>query len=305
MNAIAGSSCGISNKGESMRKVVNRLYNTPVLFAVVLVLGFILTSELTYRLMRPIENDVVYFILRCTTEILLATALALWLKRKIGRGFVIGFTWRRLGKAFFLLIACYIGLASNFLNMFGAFANVDPSASASQILGAVTSGFFSGLRPGVVEELVCRVCVMGYLMYVWAKKPNRIFSAVFLSSLIFGLAHLNNLQDQALPEVLTQCVYSTAIGMLYGAVYARTRNIVAPMVIHSLTDISVFIQNDLPVMTGGLAPVGEVVANADIASLIVPILFAALWFGAAMFLMRKKKRHEVEALWKVEEPVVE
>ena len=94
---------------------------------------------------------------------------------------------------------------------------------------------------------------------------------------------------------LFQVLYASAIGLMFGAVYARTRNIIVTMIVHSLIDISAdFHINFYPELAAASEEItqnltgGEVVAN-----LALTITGLAVGF----YLLRPSKRHEIESHW--------
>uniref|UniRef100_UPI00286E6816 CPBP family intramembrane glutamic endopeptidase n=1 Tax=Chamaesiphon sp. VAR_69_metabat_338 TaxID=2964704 RepID=UPI00286E6816 len=57
------------------------------------------------------------------------------------------------------------------------------------------------------------------------------WAAIGISALIFGVAHLS----------LSEIVPLTTLGIILGTVYARTRNLLAPMLLHSLWNSSTLV----------------------------------------------------------------
>jgi membrane protease YdiL (CAAX protease family) len=73
-----------------------------------------------------------------------------------------------------------------------------------------------GLIGPIVEELVCRGAVMSLLL------PYGEKSAILFSSLLFGLMHGN----------FYQLFYAVGLGLILGYVYARTRRLLYPCLLH-------------------------------------------------------------------------
>ncbi|MGT2965515.1 CPBP family intramembrane glutamic endopeptidase, partial [Streptococcus acidominimus] len=61
---------------------------------------------------------------------------------------------------------------------------------------------------------------------------KNVLQAVLISSLAFGLAHLGNLQTQALDVTLFQVYYAMAMGIYFAAVVIRTRSLWWAIFIH-------------------------------------------------------------------------
>ena len=100
------------------------------------------------------------------------------------------------------------------------------------------------LFTGLPEEILFRGLIHNLL--AGRMKENRSeFSVLLISSVIFGLAHVNNLnppflfihlfdKDWAIPW--TYVVLATIAGWFYGLAYIRTRSILAPAILHAMVD---------------------------------------------------------------------
>lgn len=149
---------------------------------------------------------------------------------------------------------------------------------------AVIAAIFHGIGPGVSEEVFCRGFTVSNLMRIWKDKPNRIFLSVLVSGAAFGLLHaVNVIVTGDTFAAIIQVIYTAAIGIFYGAVFIRSRNVWGVILMHTLTDISAFIA----VFDGN-------VSGMDIVFCVVgSLIFIAL----ALYLIRPAKRAEIDALW--------
>lgn len=150
---------------------------------------------------------------------------------------------------------------------------------------------------GLYEEVLCRGLLVGHMMYHWKNDPKMIKKSVLCSSVIFGVLHIGNLFSGAgLIVTLIQVVYATVLGILFAAIYVRTRNIWAVALVHCLVDFSAFIITMFTVpQPNPVEP--EAGAGSSLAFLLIllgSVIFIA-WF--AMFLIRKKKHDEIVKLW--------
>lgn len=87
------------------------------------------------------------------------------------------------------------------------------------------------LAVGTAEEFIFRVLLLG-----WLVTKLRAPSALVVSSLVFGVAHLQELSVLGILSVVPQ----TAGGFVLGAVYLRTRNPLAPIIAHAWWDFPYF-----------------------------------------------------------------
>lgn len=149
---------------------------------------------------------------------------------------------------------------------------------------AVFAAIVHGIGPGVSEEVFCRGFATSNLMRIWKDKPNRIFLSVLVSGAAFGLLHAVNVivTGDAFAAII-QVIYTAAIGIFYGAVFVRSRNIWGVIIMHTLTDVSAFIA----VFDGNVT--GMDIAFCAVGSLI--------FIAIALYLIRPAKRAEIDALW--------
>ena len=68
---------------------------------------------------------------------------------------------------------------------------------------------------------------------VWRLRPGTIISAI-----LFGLFHLINLAYQSLGSTVQQVLTAFVIGLVFGVLYDRTRNLVGASLAHSVADFS-------------------------------------------------------------------
>jgi membrane protease YdiL (CAAX protease family) len=87
------------------------------------------------------------------------------------------------------------------------------------------------LAVGTAEEFIFRVLLLGWLV---SKLPAP--HALAISAVVFGVAHLKELSVLGLLSIAPQ----TAGGFVLGAVYLRTRNPIAPILVHAYWDFPYF-----------------------------------------------------------------
>lgn len=130
----------------------------------------------------------------------------------------------------------------------------------ARILAGVISGiaFYIGLQPfnynptiwkvliegviyyigvAIVEELYVRGLLLNLIEKLLSKKKNRVIIAVVLSAVIFGLGHIFGVLGQPLLVIITKVVWTIAMGLYFGAVYKRTNNLWAPIILHFIINI--------------------------------------------------------------------
>ena len=103
----------------------------------------------------------------------------------------------------------------------------------------VVYGVFSVVGVGVREECIFRATIQNILAKKYANSVKGIWITAIVAALIFGLSHLTNVLFGVEPlAVLTQVISAACLGLLFGAVYLRSGNIWALILIHALVDIA-------------------------------------------------------------------
>ena len=138
---------------------------------------------------------------------------------------------------------------------------------------------------GVCEEISFRAIGISY-MKRQLKGEKYILPILLFTSISFGLIHIANaLMDGRVGIHAMQAVLASMLGIFFGAVYIRTGNIIPCIIAHGVHD---FFVSAFEVNKHAELPVSAMVISA-----ICEVLLAA-W---GLYLIRKAKRPEIEALW--------
>ena len=156
-------------------------------------------------------------------------------------------------------------------------------------LGSIESKTWAVLLPftvttllvGITEEFLCR----GIIVNIFLKKWNSPRMAVLVSSAIFGAAHITQfISAPGRPfGTAVSIVLGFAAGVLFAAVYLRSKNIWAVFFLHTIFD---WLSNVPPVL---LRPTVEL-TDISLSGAIIEIVLAAAFFFIGMFLMRKRAK---------------
>lgn len=148
------------------------------------------------------------------------------------------------------------------------------------------SSAVAAVAAGVCEEIAFRAVGISY-MKRQRKGEKHILPILLFTSVTFGLTHIiNAIKGGNVGGHCIQALLATMLGIFFGAVYLRTGNILPCIVMHGLHDflVSAFGVNrhftDMP--NGAFA---------------VSIVCEALLAGWGIYLVRKAKQPEIEALW--------
>lgn len=191
--------------------------------------------------------------------------------------FQFGFHQKNLGLSIGLSSIAGIVAAYNILD--SSLAGIPVHTTVSGILIAI----LGGIAPGLFEEVVCRGVVLSNMMERWNKKNNYILKSVLASGIAFGLVHLINLINGDISGTFLQVFYAAGLGIFFGSVFLRTRNLLGTVIVHSLIDISAEIF------------VGE--TETAMLTVVVSILITIVYTLVGLYLIRPKKQEGIRALW--------
>lgn len=90
------------------------------------------------------------------------------------------------------------------------------------------------LAIGLAEEYICRGLLLGLALKLF---HQNVLGAVLFSSVIFGSLNLTNLASLPIGYVAGQVIFASAIGMLFGTVYVKTKSLWIVIGLHALRDM--------------------------------------------------------------------
>lgn len=133
-----------------------------------------------------------------------------------------------------------IGIASVFVSNAGVdFSTLIHISAANTVLFTINMLFV-----GMNEEIWMRALILNALMRKYGDSYPKVWKSLLISALIFGAIHLPNIFFMEPLTLLVQVVNAAAGGVLFGAIFIKSRNIWAGITIHALVDwCSLFIGN--------------------------------------------------------------
>ena len=137
---------------------------------------------------------------------------------------------------------------------------------------------------GITEEFLCRGWLQNEFIERYADNRKEVVTSIILSSLIFGFMHILNLGSQNLFETLLQIINASALGMLLGSIYYKTKNIWSVIFLHSFYDFSIFIgeMNNIKDCTYNTPTLGVTVVNC-----LQILIISSFWIIAAFYVLNK------------------
>lgn len=163
----------------------------------------------------------------------LITLMCLVLIQVIGIGKTAGFNRKGFSQGLILGIPfIIIGIIAAIIGSIG----VQFNALGRPQIGTVILFALNMFMVGVNEEITLRSLVLNNMLTYPEDNRRGIMKAVMISTLIFGMIHIPNIFFVPPITLIVQTVNATSAGVLFGAIYIRSRNIWACIVIHTLVD---------------------------------------------------------------------
>ena len=131
---------------------------------------------------------------------------------------------------------------------------------------------------GIAEEFLCRGWLQNEFMERFSDDKKSVIKSIVLASLVFGVMHIVNLSSQTFFETLLQIINATALGVLLGSIYYKTKNIWSVIFLHAFYDFAIFLgeMNLVKDCTYGTPTFGVTIVNC------IGILFVSiLWLASA------------------------
>lgn len=168
----------------------------------------------------------------------------------------------------------------------GAFAfnrgEIDLKPTAFAIIGYL----LMNLSIAFSEEVLFRGIMLNLMKKVWIGQEGVVLKAVIVSSVLFGLKHINNLLTYPNQVVTTsaQILFAGMAGMYLAAVYVRSQNIWVCILIHFLEDTAVTIMELFSSQT-----LNSSVADIGIMQASMMILIQIPYVIVSLLMLRDKR----------------
>lgn len=149
------------------------------------------------------------------------------------------------------------------------------------------------LNAGVAEEVMFRALPIAYMMRAYKFEEKKIPLVVITTGAFFGLFHMTNMIAGASFAVsVYQAIYCIAIGILFGAVYIRSGNIIWCIISHFTQDFIAML-NEEAVQSDGI--MNDIAFDLEF---LISLSVAAVLAVIGLIYIRKSKRGEISKRWK-------
>ena len=192
----------------------------PVVFEIILIIaGFVLA--LVFGLacqVVGVENELAMGIGRIAAGILLILV------------FFRCFEWKRQFSGILIMLPALLFAAWNVCNHFITGGGTAPLSLEILILG---------LAPAIFEEVIFRGIFLHNLEAKGRAAGDLGYGKIlFISAFFFAVIHLTNAVSGDVAQALVQTGYAFVIGLVFGAIYLRTNDLLSVIIAHAAIDIT-------------------------------------------------------------------
>lgn len=132
--------------------------------------------------------------------------------------------------------------------------------------------FLWSLLVGICEEFLCRGWLLNEFLERFGDSKKGVWYSIIISGIIFGLMHLGNIESgQSVANTIIQVINATGIGIAFGSIYYKTRNIWSVIILHAYWDFSLFLSSYGSPITAST----EIVTSITLLGVIFSLLMVA------------------------------
>jgi membrane protease YdiL (CAAX protease family) len=211
---------------KKIRELTHRYAIVSSILIAILFILFLNGTSLAFRLLptlAPVQYANEIFLMLCSVGLVILLGFKSTFKFK---GFLKGMLCASV-----IIVFMLFSLGMFFVN---ATSNPDTVWAST---GMIIFGLFQAIGIGVREECFFRGAIQNVLAKRYANSVKGVWGAALIGAAIFGLVHLLNIFAGYDPlVVLIQTISAVGTGLFFAAVYLRSGNLWAAILVHALID---------------------------------------------------------------------
>lgn len=114
---------------------------------------------------------------------------------------------------------------------------LSPFDNKPTIYRVIVEGVVYYIGVAIMEEIYLRGLLQNIIEKWFGKRKNAALYAVLIASALFGFGHIFGAFGQPVITIICKAVWAAALGVYFGAVYVRTRNLWVPIILHFAVDL--------------------------------------------------------------------
>jgi len=130
-----------------------------------------------------------------------------------------------------------VGVIVAIMGFVAFYVGLKPFDAKPSLPKVLIEGVIYYIGVAVIEELYVRGLLLNLIEKLFSKKANCTNIAIVSSSVIFGLGHIFGVLNQPLMIIISKVLWTVCMGMFFGVVYTKTRNLWLPIIIHFFINV--------------------------------------------------------------------
>jgi uncharacterized protein len=155
------------------------------------------------------------------------------------------------------------------------------------------------LTRALFEEILFRGVVIGLLLSRYHNSKNGVLRSIVISSVLFGLVHIVNIwthPERGTDYAIAQVCNAVCLGVLYGAIYMKTRSIIVLGLVHFMNNYAIH-ASALDGVEHVIEPIkGNTTIAEAVASEILGYIIFALPLLMGLYIVKRINREDIEKL---------
>jgi len=111
-----------------------------------------------------------------------------------------------------------------------------PLNNTPSALRVIIEGIVYYIGVGIIEELYLRGLLQNIIEKLLKSNRNAALYAVLCTSVLFGAGHAFGAMHLPVRIIMCKILWAAALGVYFGAVYCKTRNLWVPIILHTFID---------------------------------------------------------------------
>ena len=112
-----------------------------------------------------------------------------------------------------------------------------PFDNRPSVLRVIIEGVVYYAGVAIMEELYLRGLLQNLIEKWFGAKKNAALYAIIITSMLFGIGHIFGALGQPVLTITCKVLWNIGLGIYFGTVYVKTRNLWVPIVLHFIVNI--------------------------------------------------------------------
>ncbi len=114
---------------------------------------------------------------------------------------------------------------------------LSPLDNKPTVWRVIIEGIIYYIGVGIMEELYLRGLLQNIIEKLFGERENASLYAILIASVLFGIGHIFGALGQPVVTIICKTIWATGLGVYFGAVYVKSRNLWVPIILHTIIDL--------------------------------------------------------------------